>query len=120
MIRPNDASAVQPVHYCHSRQLVRRQLSESRQSISACPSWRKPALILETGLLPKNPLWAESGDGCTDWMIVWRVASISRAFFCAYEPHKTKTTPGLELAAVITASVNDSHPLPACELGSPA
>src|SRR5439155_18211772 len=37
--------------------------SPVRQSISDCPHALSVALILENGLLPKNPLCADSGDG---------------------------------------------------------
>jgi hypothetical protein len=45
------------------------------------PASRSAALIRENGRLPKKPLRAESGEGCADWMIVCRPASISASFF---------------------------------------
>ena len=39
------------------------------QSIGSIPSAFKYSLVLEKGLLPKNPRDAESGLGCTDFII---------------------------------------------------
>src|SRR5690606_40283761 len=47
----------------------------SDQSIGFCPSASSSALILENGRLPKNPLFADSGEGCGAVMIAWRVRS---------------------------------------------
>src|SRR5690606_40926341 len=55
----------------------------SDQSIGFCPSASSSALILENGRLPKNPLFADSGEGCGAVMIAWRVVSISAVFFRA-------------------------------------
>src|SRR5690349_9900291 len=38
------------------------------QSIGSLPISRKYSFALENGLLPKNPLCAENGDGCGDVM----------------------------------------------------
>ena len=79
------------------------------------------ALARLNGRLPKNPLWADSGDGCADSMIVWRVVSISGFFRRADAPHRMNTTcSGLASTAAITWSVNVSHPLPWCEAACPA
>jgi len=83
------------------------------QSISGLPASRKAALILEKGRLPKNPLAADSGEGCADWMIAWRVVLISGTFLRAYAPHNTNTTRSdLSFTARMIASVKLSQPLP--------
>ncbi len=43
------------------------------QSIGAWPWSTSASLARLNGRLPKNPLWADSGDGCADSMIVCRV-----------------------------------------------
>jgi hypothetical protein len=55
----------------------------SDQSIGSLPASTSARLIVEKGLLPKNPLRAESGEGCTPLSTVWRVVSMSLSFFCA-------------------------------------
>src|SRR5579859_2328672 len=59
------------------------QMSGSCQSISLLPASRKAALILLKGRLPKKPERADSGEGCADSMIVWRLESISPTFLRA-------------------------------------
>src|SRR5262249_51830920 len=55
----------------------------SCQLISGFPAVRSAALIWEKGLLPKNPVRAESGEGCADCTMTWRLVSTSGTFFCA-------------------------------------
>lgn len=71
----------------------------------------------ENGLLSKNPLWADNGDGWADSMIVCRsspaLATMSDFFLRAYAPHKMKTTcSGFPATAAMTRSVKVSQPLP--------
>lgn len=54
--------------------------SGSCQSIAGWPAARSAALMRENGRVPKKPLRAESGEGCADSMITWRLASISALF----------------------------------------
>lgn len=69
------------------------------------------SLVLEKCLLPKNPRYDDSGDGCGAVNTRWRVRSINAPFFMAYEPHRINTTPvRCSDNALITASVNCSHP----------
>ena len=43
-----------------------------RQSTGSRPAATSASLARENGRLPKNPLCADSGDGCADSMISWR------------------------------------------------
>ena len=58
-------------------------MSGMRQSISGLPTAASASLIAEKGRLPKNPLRADSGEGCAEAMIVCFVVSISSLFFPA-------------------------------------
>ena len=65
----------------------------------------------EKGLLPKNPRYADSGDGWAFSIIVCFVWSISGAFFLAKPPQSMKTIPLFFLLnAEMTPSVNFSQP----------
>ena len=78
----------------------------------------KNSLHLENGLLPKNPLWAESGDGCADSKIKCRDPSISVFLLRASLPHKIKTRCGRsEFKNFITSVVKISQPFPLCDFG---
>src|SRR5690606_18531531 len=96
----------------------RGAVSGSRQSISFAPRARRAALVDENGLLPKKSSAADSGEGWAALRTVWRRASMSFAFFCAWPPQSTNTTPsGRSLIFRITASVNVSQPWFRCEFG---
>ncbi len=56
---------------------------QSVQSIGAWPCATSASLARLNGRLPKNPLWADSGDGCGDSMMVCRSRSINDFFFLA-------------------------------------
>ena len=76
------------------------------------------SFVLENGLEPKNPLWAERGLGCTDFIIKCLGLVIKDSFFCALLPHKIKTMGSfLSLRDCIILSVNISQPIPLWELG---
>ena len=79
------------------------------------------SLVRENGCEPKKPLWADSGDGCADSMIVWRDVSMSAFLRRAWLPHRMNTT-RWSLAATVrmTSSVNVSQPWPWCEAAWPA
>ena len=80
-------------------------------SIGSVPFSASARLIAENGRLPKNPRYAESGDGCADCMTVCRAVSISGSFFCAGPPQSTNTTGrGNPLTVRMTESVNSSQP----------
>ena len=82
------------------------------QSMGLRPAASSAALALEKGLLPKNPRCAESGDGCGDSMITWRVLSTRSLFRLADDPHRMNTTRScFSLTALITSSVKISQPL---------
>ena len=77
-------------------------------------------LILENGLLPKNPLYALRGEGCTDSMQVCFVTSIRLFFRRADAPHNTKTIFSFFwLMQRMTSSVKVSQPLPWWDAGAP-
>ncbi len=82
------------------------------QSIGSRPAATSASLARLNGLVPKKPLWADSGDGWGDSITVWRVVSMSDLFRRADAPQRTNTTrSGLALTTSITRSVNVSHPL---------
>ena len=66
------------------------------QSMGTWPWARRASFVRENGRLSKNPLWADSGDGCADSMIVWRNSSDVEAmrdfFLRADAPHRMNTT----------------------------
>lgn len=110
------------------------------------PDFFSSSLALEKCLQPKNPRWADNGDGCTacrTWcrfykprvpkvryrdnkkmrskvcaLKQWRpTLLIAAPFFCAYDPHSMKTRPSkLLLSQCTTASVKVSQPLSLWEL----
>lgn len=107
------------------------------------PDFLSSSLAFEKCLHPKNPRWADRGEGCTACRTWWRFYKprehkfryvdviksfvlrqqcaptllIVAPFFCAYDPHSMKTSPSrLLLSHCTTASVNASHPLSLWEL----
>ena len=77
--------------------------------------------VRENGRLPKNPLDADSGDGCGDSMTTWRLVSMSAFFFRADAPHRMNTTRSCFVFTVrSTSSVKVSQPLPWCDAARPA
>ena len=92
-----------------------------RQSIGDPPSLTNNELAEEKCLHPKNPAWAESGEGCADsntWWIDW---STIAALFRAYRPQRINTKPFLdEDNLVMTESVNTSHPFFWCDPAWPS
>ena len=55
------------------RALIADQRSGMRQSTGSRPAATSAALVRENGRLPKKPLRADSGDGCADSMMTWRL-----------------------------------------------
>src|SRR5690606_39071246 len=55
----------------------------SCQLIGGCPCAIKYSLIRKNWWLPKNPRWADNGDGCTELKTRCLWASIMAPFFCA-------------------------------------
>ena len=73
----------------------------------------KENLILEKGLLPKNPLDADKGLGWADDKIKCCLLVISFFLLIALLPHNKKTTGSVfSLIKEIILSVNISQPLP--------
>src|SRR3546814_8246816 len=82
------------------------------QSIGSCPfAFRKSFALLKC-LHPKQPLCADSGDGCGAFSTRWRPVSPLAAFFCALRPHRINTA-GVcrRLTPANTTTVHASHPL---------
>lgn len=70
----------------------------------------------ENGLLPKNPLYAERGEGCALSIIRWLSLFISPRLERAFPPHKINTVFFvLSEMSFITLSVNHAQPQLACE-----
>src|SRR5262249_7005939 len=83
-----------------------------RQSISGSPRSRKMRLIVENGLLPKKPPWADRGEGCGASRSAWRGWSLSFFFFCACPRHRTTMDgSGCALRPAMMESVKVAHPL---------
>ena len=74
--------------------------------------------VLEKGLLPRNPLVADSGDGCGD-VITWFLDVSTRLVFsCACFPHRMNTRLFFDESSIfMRVSVNCPHPFFECELG---
>lgn len=112
------------------------------QSTGVLPCLSKSWLHWEKCLHPKNPRWADSGDGCgalRRWCFFYGrkkkaekyslqifnvrfyvTLSTTDAFFWAYEPQRRKTTPlQLSLIHLMTASVKISQPLSLWEFAAP-
>lgn len=76
------------------------------------PRWVSSRLIRENGRLPKNPRYAESGEGCGAERTMCRSRLISICFFPAGLPQRTKTSGlGCSSSFWITWSVKLSQPL---------
>ena len=91
------------------------------QSIGSLLTEIKKLLILENGLLPKNPLDADSGLGWTEVRIKCLLLVINSFFFIALFPHNKNTTgSSFSLTKEMILSVNTCHPIFLCELASPA
>ncbi len=71
----NERSALTVAEACQS--------SGSCQSMGAFPEASSARFTAEKGLLPKKPLFADSGDGWTPLITRWREASMRPSFFCA-------------------------------------
>lgn len=107
------------------------------------PDFFSSSLVFEKCLQPKNPRWAERGEGCTacsTWWCFWkqienhamtakqekplltferlgRTLLMADPFFWAYAPQSKKTRPcRLLLSHWTTASVKTSQPLSLWEL----
>ena len=92
---------------------VQRQRAERPQSTGSRPASTRAAFARENGRLPKNPLWADRGEGWADSMTTWRVVSMRARFLRADAPHRMNTTrSGFAFTARITSSVKVSQPLP--------
>jgi len=82
------------------------------QSIGSSHQSTNIELIAEKGLLPKNPLWAEKGDGWADSRTTCFSVSISLFLLRAKFPQKTKITCSFcSEIWWITKSVKFSHPI---------
>ena len=67
----------------------------------------KKSFVLENGLLPKNPRYADNGDGCADSIIKCFLFVIKYFLLLASLPQRMKTTGVLLLLIIfITSSVN--------------
>lgn len=78
--------------------------------ISSIPHCFRYSLVAENGRLPKNPLWAENGDGCGEAMIKCFVLSMSDCLEMAYFPQRMNTRCFRSRERVrMTSSVNASH-----------
>jgi hypothetical protein len=85
--------------------------SQNYQLIFDIPFLTKKSLVLENGLLPKNPLFAENGDGCGDSIIKCCGLVISFFLSLALFPHSINTTGfSLSFNFFITSSVKVCHP----------
>lgn len=60
---PIDATLLVEVHPVNSQRLSKESVGQSDQSMGSRPAATRAALAWEKGLLPKNPLWADKGDG---------------------------------------------------------
>lgn len=87
------------------------------QSIGSIPCMIKKELHFEKCLHPKNPRYAESGDGCGASRIKC-FGLLSIAFFALAGLPQSMKTIGLSCSfkTRIAASVNSSQPIPLCEL----
>ena len=73
-------------------------------------------LVLENGFDPKNPLWADKGEGWTEVIIKCLDVSITSSIDWACLPHKMKTMLfNLEETISIAFFVKISHPRSLCE-----
>ena len=94
--------------------------SRGSQSIGASPCCSNSWLVCEKWRQPKNPRWAESGDGCGAFNTWWRLRSIKLPFFCACDPQSRNTMPSrFSFSAAITLSVKVSQPSLAWECAWP-
>ena len=82
------------------------------QSISGFQILFKISFVLEKGLLPKNPLWAEKGEGWADSMMKCFLVSISIFLLLAKLHQRIKITQEvcLDIACMIW-SVKVSQPI---------
>ena len=97
--------------------MVFRAASRSRPR----PASVRAVLVRENGWEPKKPLWADSGEGWADSMIVCRDVSMRVFFLRAWLPQRMNTTRwSLASTARITWSVKTSQPRPWCEAACPA
>lgn len=90
------------------------------QSIGSCPCCSKIRFVLEKGLLPKKPRWADSGLGWGAFKIKCFDVSMSACFAWADAPHNMYTT-GLSFSfnSSITRLVKFSQPFPRWDWGWP-
>ena len=107
--------------YLSSREMMKMQILLLRYYHSiANPPWdMRYASVRENGRDPKNPVWAENGEGCGEVMIWCFEVSMRDRFAIAYAPQRMNTTPSLHSDIdLIAASVNVSHPCFWWEAGS--
>lgn len=91
-----------------------------RQSIGVSPRLSKKRLHFEKCLHPKNPLYAESGEGCTLSRTKCCGLVMSAFLLRAFPPQSIKTIGSFRsFRCLIMLSVSCSQPLPLCELASP-
>ena len=82
------------------------------QLIGFFPIHSRISLNWLKGLLQKNPLSAEKGEGCADLRIKCLSVSMRLAFCCANAPRRMKTMPSfLSERVLMTASVKICHPI---------
>ena len=75
-------------------------------------------LHVENGLLQKNPLLAENGEGWADLITKCLVVSINSSFCCANAHHRMKTNHSFSSESfLITASVKICHHASLWEFG---
>ena len=96
-------------------------LYNSHHTISGLSMLDRNSLILLKWPQPKKPLCAESGLGWADVKIRCFGFVTSSRYFFACAPQSTKITGWSNLSmAEITARVNPSHPILACERDCPS
>lgn len=89
------------------------------QNIGDFPWLSRYIFALENGFDPKNPLWAEKGDGWGEVIIWCFVLSMSNFFDIAKLPQRIKTIPSLFSERVrMTVSEKFSHHFHWCEAGT--
>ena len=85
------------------------------QSMGSIPFFSRKLFAWLNGLLPKNPLYADRGDGCGPLIMRCFGLSSLLAFSPAGFPHRINT---IGLSSLFTtsmiASVNCSQPFPLC------
>ena len=80
------------------------------QSTGSSPFSLNIRFTLENGFEPKNPLFAEKGEGCALLITELHCRFIEATFSCAFLPHKTNTTFSFSDNNSKILLVNLSHP----------